>query len=214
MAKEKKAAIKAEEIKRHLDKLFPAPKCELEYNSPYELLVAVILSAQCTDKRVNMVVGELFKNYNTPEAMLKLSQEELEEKIHSCGFYHNKAKNILSMSRDLIEKFDGQVPADLEQMQTLAGVGRKTANVVYSEAFAGDAIAVDTHVLRVSNRLGLAKTQDPLKCEQALMKTFPKKYWSELHLQMVHFGRYKCKAISPDCSECPFYDICIEEKKK
>lgn len=213
MVKEK-VNLKADDIKGHLDKLFPAPKCELEYKTPYELLVAVILSAQCTDKRVNMVVGELFKKYNTPEAMVKLSQKELEEKIHSCGFYHNKAKNILSMSRDLIEKFGGQVPADLEAMQTLAGVGRKTANVVYSEAFAGDAIAVDTHVLRVSNRLGFIKTQDPLKCEQELMKIFPKKYWSELHLQMVHFGRYKCKALNPDCADCPFYDICVEEKKK
>lgn len=191
-----------------LDKIFPEPKCELEYNSVYQLLVAVILSAQCTDKRVNIVTKELFKNYDTPEKMLTLTQEELEDKIHSCGFYHNKAKNILSMSKDLIEKFDGKVPKDIEKMQSLAGVGRKTANVVYSEAFKGDAIAVDTHVLRVSNRLGFVKTENPYKCELALMELFDKSRWGKLHLQLVHFGRYICKAINPKCDECPFIKIC------
>ncbi len=202
----------AKDIKNHLNMMFPSPKCELEYKSPYELLVAVILSAQCTDKRVNIVASELFKKYNTPESMLTLSQEELETLIHSCGFYHNKAKNILNMSRALVEKYNGEVPNSLEELQTLAGVGRKTANVVYSEAFKGDAIAVDTHVLRVSNRLGLANTSDPHKCEQALMKCFPAKDWSELHLQMVHFGRYKCKAQKPECEGCPFTEICVDKK--
>lgn len=196
------------EIIDKLDELFPEPKCELDYKSTYELLVAVILSAQCTDKRVNIVSKELFKDYNTPEKMLQLSQEELENKIHSCGFYHNKAKNILSMSRDLIEKFNGQVPNDHDKLQTLAGVGRKTANVVYSEAFKGDAIAVDTHVLRVSNRLGLVKTEDPYKCELKLMELFDKSRWGKLHLQLVHFGRYICKAMKPNCKECPFTNIC------
>lgn len=191
-----------------LDTLFPQPKCELEYKSVYELLVAVILSAQCTDKRVNIVSKELFKDYDTPEKMLTLSQEELESKIHSCGFYHNKAKNILSMSKDLLEKFNGEVPNDIEKMQTLAGVGRKTANVVYSEAFKGNAIAVDTHVLRVSNRLGFVKTDSPLKCELALMKLFDEDKWGKLHLQLVHFGRYICKATKPDCANCPFTSQC------
>lgn len=200
--------LKTKEIEEGLDRLFPSPKCELNYKNNYELLVAVILSAQCTDKRVNIVVGELFKKYDTPQKMLTLTQEELEEKIHSCGFYHNKAKNILSMSRDLIDKFNGEVPQDLEQLQTLAGVGRKTANVVYSEAFGGDAIAVDTHVLRVSNRLALASTGDPYKCELALMKAFDKSKWGKLHLQMVLFGRYICKAQKPLCQECPFTKIC------
>lgn len=200
--------LKTKEIKEGLDRLFPSPKSELNYKNNYELLVAVILSAQCTDKRVNIVVGELFKKYDTPQKMLTLTQEELEEKIHSCGFYHNKAKNILSMSRDLIDKFNGEVPQDLEQLQTLAGVGRKTANVVYSEAFGGDAIAVDTHVLRVSNRLALASTGDPYKCELALMKAFDKSKWGKLHLQMVLFGRYICKAQKPLCQECPFTKIC------
>lgn len=197
-------------IKNELDRLFPDPKCELDYNSPYQLLVAVVLSAQCTDKRVCRVTEELFKNYDTPEKMITLSQNELEKIIYPCGFYHNKAKNILALSRSLIENFDGQVPNDIQKLQTLAGVGRKTANVVTSEAFKGEAIAVDTHVLRTSNRLGLAKTDDPLKCEEELMKKFDRKDWSKLHLQLVHFGRYLCKSQNPKCEECPFCDICTK----
>ena len=200
--------MQAEEIKKNLDNLFPSPKCELEYNSPYQLLIAVILSAQCTDKRVNIVTRELFKDYGTPEAMAKANQEVIERLIRSCGFYHNKAKNIIACSKDIVEKHNGKVPEDFEGLCSLAGVGRKTANVVTAEAFGGDAIAVDTHVLRVSNRLGLVKTDDPNKCEEALRKVFPKKYWSELHLQMVHFGRYKCKSQRPDCEGCPFAKIC------
>lgn len=196
-----------------LNKLYPNPKCELNYGSAYELLVAVILSAQCTDKRVNIVTETLFKKYNTPQKMLLLKQEQLEEIIHSCGFYHNKAKNILSMSKDLIEKYNGKVPDNIQDLQTLAGVGRKTANVVYSEAFKGDAIAVDTHVLRVSNRLGFVKTADPYKCEIQLMNMFDNKDWGKLHLQMVHFGRYICKAQKPNCKECPFANECYFNNK-
>ena len=162
---------KAKFIMEQLDNLFHAPQCELNYKNVYQLLVAVILSAQCTDKRVNVVTKELFKEFDTPQKMITLSQSQLEEKIHSCGFFHNKAKNILSMSRDLVEKYNGEVPNDLELMQTLAGVGRKTANVVYSEAFGGEAIAVDTHVLRVSNRLNLATSSNPYQVEKALMQT-------------------------------------------
>ena len=199
---------KAKFIVEQLDNLFPAPQCELNYKNVYQLLVAVILSAQCTDKRVNVVTKELFKEFDTPQKMITLSQSQLEEKIHSCGFYHNKAKNILSMSRDLIEKYNGEVPNDLELMQTLAGVGRKTANVVYSEAFGGEAIAVDTHVLRVSNRLNLATSSNPYQVEKALMQTFDKKIWGKLHLQLVLFGRYVCKAKNPNCSNCPFTKYC------
>lgn len=195
-------------IKKVLDELFPEVKCELEYKTPFELLVAVILSAQCTDKRVNLVTKELFKDYNTPDKIITLTQKELEEKIHSCGFYHNKSKNILSMCRQLLENYNGIVPDNLEDLQKLAGVGRKTANVVYSEAFKGDAIAVDTHVLRVSNRLGLVETNDPYKCEIELMKKFDKKDWGKLHLQFVHFGRYKCKALRPSCENCKFQQFC------
>lgn len=199
---------KAKFIVEQLDNLFPAPQCELNYKNVYQFLVAVILSAQCTDKRVNVVTKELFKEFDTPQKMITLSQSQLEEKIHSCGFYHNKAKNILSMSRDLIEKYNGEVPNDLELMQTLAGVGRKTANVVYSEAFGGEAIAVDTHVLRVSNRLNLATSSNPYQVEKALMQTFDKKLWGKLHLQLVLFGRYVCKAKNPNCSNCPFTKYC------
>ena len=200
--------MNSKEFLRILDGIFPNPKCELNYNSNYELLVAVILSAQCTDKRVNIVTQELFNQFNKPDKMITLSQAELEDKIHSCGFYRNKAKNILSMSRDLIDKYNGEVPNDLDKLQTLAGVGRKTANVVFSEGFNGDAIAVDTHVLRVSNRLGFARSQNPYEVEKALMKRFNKKDWSKLHLQLVHFGRYKCKSQRPECETCPFKNIC------
>ena len=195
--------MQAEEIKNHFNKLFPSPKCELDYDTPFQLLVAVILSAQCTDKRVCMVTKDLFKDYGTPEKMAKADQNEIERLIHSCGFYHNKAKNIIAMSRDLISKFDGKVPKTLEELTTLSGVGRKTANVVIGEAFGGDAFAVDTHVLRVSNRLGLVKTDDPVKCEQALCSFFPQKYWSGLQLQMVNFWRYKFKAQNTDFKDFP-----------
>lgn len=196
------------EVLNILNNLIPNPKCELEYSSPYELLVAVILSAQCTDKRVNAVTKELFKNYNTPEKMVSLSQEGLEKIIHSCGFYHNKAKNIISMSKSLVQNYNGQVPNNIEELQNLAGVGRKTANVVIAEAFKGNAIAVDTHVLRVSNRLGLVKTDNPLICEKTLMNNFNESDWSKLHLQLVLFGRYTCKSQNPNCKDCPFKVKC------
>lgn len=203
----------AEKIKNGLDKLFPNPRCELKYKTAYQLLVAVILSAQCTDKRVNIVTEKLFEKYDAPEKILSLTQEQLEDKIRSCGFYHNKAKNILSMTKDLIEKFNGEVPSDEKDLQSLAGVGRKTANVVIGEFFKGQAIAVDTHVLRVSNRLGLVKTENPLKCEMQLNKIFNKKDWATLHLQMVLFGRYICKSQKPACENCPFFEICVSDKK-
>ncbi|MGN1200816.1 MAG: endonuclease III [Candidatus Caccovivens sp.] len=191
-----------------LDAMVPNPRCELEYKTPFQLLVAVILSAQCTDKRVNMVTKELFKTHNTPEDFVAISQEELEEKIHACGFYHNKAKAIKSASMDIIEKFKGIVPKDFDNLTTLAGVGRKTANVMVAEAFGGDAFAVDTHVLKVSNRLGLVKTENPDKCEEKLKQFFPKDKWSKLHYQMVLFGRYTCKAIKPQCEKCVFNREC------
>lgn len=202
--------MREKKIKSELDRLFPEPKCELEYISPYQLLVAVVLSAQCTDKRVCQVTRVLFENYGTPEKMITLSQPELENIIRPCGFYHNKAKNILALSHSLLEKFNGQVPNNAEELQTLAGVGRKTANVVISEAFKGEAIAVDTHVLRTSNRLGLVKTDNPLECEKTLMGKFNKRDWGKLHLQLVHFGRYICKSLNPKCNECPFCQICTK----
>ena len=169
-------------VKKILDELsslYPDAQPALHFESPYELLVAVILSAQCTDERVNKVTAVLFKNYDTPEKMLTLSQSELEKYIFTCGFYHNKSAHILSASRDIIEKFGGEVPDSLEKLRTLAGVGRKTANVVYAVAFGGNAIAVDTHVFRVSNRLGIAEGKTPEKVEDGLREAIPEELWSK-----------------------------------
>ncbi len=197
-----------EEILKELERLYPDARPALHFRSPYELLVAVVLSAQCTDERVNRVTAELFREYNTPETMLTLPQEELEKKIFSCGFYHNKAKHILSASRDILERFGGEVPATLEELQTLAGVGRKTANVVYSVAFWGDAIAVDTHVFRVSNRLGLASGKTPEAVEEGLMRTIPKERWSEAHHWLIWHGRRVCHSRRPDCERCTLAPLC------
>ena len=196
-----------------LNSIFPEPKCELEYSNVFELLVAVILSAQCTDKRVNMVTENLFKKCNTPADFVNISQEELENLIHSCGFYHAKAKSIKEASRDILDRFDGQVPSNFDDLCSLRGVGRKTANVIISEGFKGDALAVDTHVIRVSNRLGLVETQDPTVCELALKKYFDKKDWSRLHYQMVLFGRYHCKSRNPSCKDCQFFEFCKYQNK-
>ncbi len=202
------------EIIDGLDKTVGQARCELNYQTTFQLLVAVILSAQCTDKRVNQVTNELFKTHNKVEDFAKISQQELEEKIHSCGFYHNKAKSIIEASRAIVERFGGEVPSNFEDLISLAGVGRKTANVIISEGFKGDAFAVDTHVLRISNRLGLAKTYNPDKCEEKLKKLFPQNQWSKLHYQMVLFGRYHCKAIKPNCQECVFGEQCPHKNRK
>ncbi len=196
------------EILCELEKLYPQAAPALHFNSPYELLVAVILSAQCTDERVNKVTAELFKEYNTPQKMLTLSQQELEKRIFSCGFYRNKAAHILSASRDIIEKFDGQVPADHAALKTLAGVGQKTANVVYAVAFGGDAIAVDTHVFRVSNRLGLAHAATPEKTELQLNAAIPKDMWSRAHHWLIFHGRKVCHSQRPDCANCTLKTWC------
>lgn len=187
---------------------FPDAKPELIYSTPFELLVAVILSAQCTDKRVNIVTGELFKSYNTPEKMLELSEAELAEKIHSCGFYNMKAKHILSTCKDIVTRFKGQVPSTLSELQTLDGVGRKTANVVYAVAFGGNAIAVDTHVFRVSNRIGLAKASNPLDTEKQLNAILDESVWSKAHHYLIFHGRNICKAQKPKCQACPVLDLC------
>ena len=195
-------------ILSELERLYPDARPALLYKSPYELLVAVILSAQCTDERVNKVTAELFVSYNTPAAMLTLTEEELGKKIYSCGFYRAKAAHILSASRDIVEKFAGQVPSTLEELQTLAGVGRKTANVVYSVAFGGDAIAVDTHVFRVSNRLGLAEGKTPEAVEEGLMRAIPKEKWSKAHHYLIYHGRRVCHARRPDCAHCTLSPWC------
>lgn len=199
---------------KYLKELYPNPDSELEYKSAFELLIAVILSAQCTDARVNKVTKVLFQKYDTPKALANANQAEVERIVYSCGFYHNKAKNIIECSRDILQKFDGKVPNNLEYMQQLAGVGRKTANVVYSLWFGGDAIAVDTHVFRVSNRLGIAKGKTPLEVEEQLMQNFDKAEWSKLHYRLVLFGRYHCKSQNPDCANCGMKEFCKYYQRK
>lgn len=186
-------------------------KPALKFSSPYELLVAVILSAQCTDERVNKVTAVLFQKYNTPEKMLTLSEEELQKYIFSCGLYKTKAEHILSASRAIVNDFGGEVPDTPEGLRSLAGVGRKTANVVYSVAFGGAAIAVDTHVFRVANRIGLTCAKDVLGTEKGLMRILPEKDWSRAHHYLIYLGRSFCSARKPDCENCPITKYC--EKK-
>jgi len=191
-----------------IDEIYDNPKCELNFTSNYELLVAVILSAQCTDKRVNIVTKELFKNYNTPIKMISLSQEELEDIIRPCGFFRNKAKNILSASNEIVKKYNGEVPSNKDDLKSLAGVGEKTANVVLSLAFNIPAIAVDTHVFRVSNRLGLANSNRVEKTQKQLEANLPREKWIKFHYALVLHGRYVCKSQKPRCNECAFSSMC------
>ncbi len=202
-------------ILAYFDELHPEPKCALNFSNPYELLVAVVLSAQCTDARVNIVTKELFKVANTPEQMLNLGESKLKELIYPCGFYNNKSKSILSLSQDLIEKFNGQVPSNMEELTSLSGVGRKTANVVLGVAFGGQTIAVDTHVHRVSKRLGLTKQNStPVQCEQDLLKIVPYERRTKFHHQTIWFGRLTCKAQKPMCENCKLNHICKHYKRK
>ncbi len=198
---------------QELENLYPDAKPALHYTTAYELLVAVVLSAQCTDERVNKVTEKLFQEYSTPEAMLTLSQAELEKRIFSCGFYRMKAAHILSASKDILERFDGEVPDTVEKLMSLAGVGKKTANVVYSVWFGGDAIAVDTHVFRVSNRLGLAKGDTPLAVESGLNKAVPKADWSKAHHWLIWHGRRVCHSQKPACEGCTLRTVCDYAKK-
>lgn len=191
-----------------LAQLYPDAQPALKFRTPYELLVAVILSAQCTDERVNKVTEVLFEKHNTPATMLELTQEELEKYIFSCGFYRNKAAHILSASKDILDRFGGNVPSSREELMTLAGVGQKTANVVYAVAFGGDAIAVDTHVFRVSNRLGLAKGKTPEKVEEGLTAAIDKSEWSKAHHYLIWHGRRVCHSRRPDCAACALKEFC------
>jgi endonuclease-3 len=195
-------------ILKILSETYPEAKCALKFGSPYELLVATMLSAQCTDVRVNKVTSELYKEFNTPEKMVSLTEEELGEKIKSCGFFRNKSKHILEASRTIMEKYQGQVPDTMEKLITLPGVGRKTADVVLSNAFGVPAIAVDTHVFRVSNRLGIARGNTPHKVEMELMKNIPKDMWSDSHHYLIWHGRQICKSRKPDCEHCSVAPYC------
>lgn len=202
------------ETMEYLTKMFPNPEPELHYGSDFQLLVAVILSAQCTDKRVNIVTDELFKKYPDSFSMAKLDLSELEKLIYSTGFYHNKAKNILALCKILNEKYDGVVPKDPDVLETLPGVGRKTANVVSSALFGANRLGVDTHVFRVTNRLGLVEAKTPLEVEKQWMKKYPKYCNHDSHFRLVLFGRYFCKAQKPNCAECELKIFCKYYKEK
>lgn len=193
-----------------LERAYPDAHCELDYGSVFELLVAVILSAQCTDKRVNEVTKTLFKRANTPKAFVEMQQEELEKLIYSCGFYRNKAKNIKSMSLDVLTRFDGKVPESFDDLLSLAGVGRKTANVVTSVTYGGDGIAVDTHVYRVSRRLGLSDGKTPYDVEKDLTALIEPKKRADAHHLLIFHGRYCCKSQRPECAKCPVIEYCEE----
>ncbi|WP_160679981.1 endonuclease III [Clostridium sp. C8-1-8] len=187
---------------------YPDAQCELNYGTPFQLLVATILSAQTTDKKVNEVTKDLFEKYPTVDEFLKISQEELEERIKQIGLYRNKAKNIMMMCRQLKENYNGEVPKTMEGITSLAGAGRKTANVVLSNAFGVPSIAVDTHVFRVSNRIGLAKSEDVYEVEMQLQKELPKKEWSLAHHLLIFHGRRCCTARNPKCDICPIKGMC------
>ncbi|GEL07433.1 endonuclease III [Salisediminibacterium halotolerans] len=198
-----------------LDQMFPDADCELTHNNPLELTIAVVLSAQATDALVNKVTPGLFAKYQTPEDYVAVPVEELENDIRKIGLYRSKAKNIQKLCRSLIDQYNGEVPRSQEELVKLAGVGRKTANVVASVAFAEPAIAVDTHVERVSKRLGLCRWKDSvLEVEKTLMKKIPRNRWSKTHHQLIFFGRYHCKSQNPQCEKCPLNDMCREGKKR
>ena len=188
--------------------MHPTAGCELNFSSVYELLVAVILSAQCTDKRVNEVTKKLFAVYNKPEQIAALTIEDLKPYIFSCGFYNNKGNNIINMSKELVEKYNGEVPRDFEKLVTLAGVGRKTASVVMCVGFDEPAMPVDTHVNRVSKRIGFSDGKDVEKVEEDLKRQFPPKEWNALHHSLIFHGRYICHSRKPDCEKCTLQPWC------
>lgn len=198
-----------------IDEMFPDAHCELVHNNPFELTIATLLSAQCTDNLVNRVTKDLFQKYKTPQDYLAVSLEELQQDIRSIGLYRNKAKNIQALCEKLIDDFNGEVPKTREELTSLPGVGRKTANVVMSVAFEIPAFAVDTHVERVTKRLGLCRWKDSvLEVEETLMKKTPKDKWGKTHHQLIFFGRYHCKAQNPQCHVCPLLDVCREGQKR
>ncbi len=191
-----------------LEETYRGAKPELVFSNAFELLIAVILSAQCTDKRVNVTTARLFQKAATPEAILEMGLAQLEEEIRDCGLFRNKAKNILAACRILCEKYGGQVPDSFADLESLPGVGRKTANVVMSVAFHHPAIAVDTHVFRISNRLKLATGTTPLEVEKELQRVIPREKWSDAHHWLIWHGRKICKARKPLCGTCPLADVC------
>ncbi len=193
-----------------LQRSYPDVGCALHYGTPFQLLVAVVLSAQTTDKKVNQVTGDLFRLYPTAAEMAEIPESELQERIKVIGMYRQKSKNVISLSRILVEKYGGEVPDDQEKLMELPGVGRKTANVVMSVAFGHQRIAVDTHVFRVSNRIGIARGDDVLATEHSLMENIPENMWTKTHHMLIWHGRMICDARKPRCSECPLDGICMK----
>ncbi|NEZ47094.1 endonuclease III [Clostridium niameyense] len=203
-----------EKIISLLKSTYPDAKCELNYNSSFELLIATVLSAQTTDKKVNEITKDLFKEFKTPKDFLTLNEEELQDKIRKIGLYRNKSKNILALCRELKEKFKGEIPKKFDELVSLPGVGRKTANVVLANAFNVPTIAVDTHVFRVSNRIGIANSQNVNKTEQQLQEVIPKSQWILMHHLLIFHGRRCCIARNPKCSQCTIKDYCNYYKKR
>ena len=204
-----KTKNEAKKILSILRKYYPNATCSLDFETPFQIVIAVMLSAQCTDERVNTITPLLFKNYGTPDKMAKMDTKVLEDIIHPCGFYKNKAKNALACSKMLVEKYNSVVPSNINDLQSLPGIGRKSANVIMLEAF-GDAqgIAVDTHCKRISNRIGFSNESDPIKIEQDLLKQFSKEDWIDVNHLFVWHGRYTCTARSPKCEKCPISRYC------
>ncbi len=201
------------EIYHRLEERIPEPETELEYSNPYTLLVAVVLSAQATDAGVNLATRTLFRQVETPQQMLELGEERLREAIRTIGLFNTKARNVILLSRLLVEQFDGQVPADRDLLMALPGVGRKTANVVMNTAFGAETFAVDTHIFRVSNRTGLAPGKNPLEVELKLDKVTPPPFRRHAHHWLILHGRYVCKARRPECWRCVVRDLCRYKPK-
>lgn len=209
--KTKKDVVRIIEI---LKEFYPDATCSLDFRNPFEMTISVMLAAQCTDERVNKTTPELFTKYPSPELMAKAEIEDLERIVHPCGFYKNKAKNMKACSQMILDRFDGKVPDNMEDLQSLPGVGRKSANVIMLEAFHNpQGIAVDTHAKRISNRIGFSKKQEPENVEQDLLKQIPKEYYYDVNHLLVWHGRAICDSRKPKCEECPVNKYCDEYKK-
>lgn len=203
------------EILQALDERYGTDyRCSLDHENAWQLLIATMLSAQCTDARVNLVTKELFRKYPSVEAFANADLKELEQDIHSTGFYHNKAKNIIACCKELMEKYGGEVPSGIDELTALAGVGRKTANVIRGNIFHEPSIVVDTHVKRISKKLGLSASDDPVKAEKELEKVLPKDHWILYNIQLITFGREICKAPTPKCGECFMTHLCPDYQKR
>ena len=199
----------AKKIIEILNSTYPDATCSLDFTTPFEIVVAVMLSAQCTDERVNKVTAEFFPKYHTPQDFAAMPLEDIEKLIHSCGFYKNKAKNLKLASIKILQDFDGEVPQTMEELMTIPGIGRKSANVIMLEAFHNpQGIAVDTHVKRLSNRIGFSKKTEPEKIEQDLLKELPKKYYEDANHILIYHGRAICKAQNPSCDKCCVAKLC------